>query len=283
MVNEEVMRNLNFLVKEYDGLNKMITSTKNRLHHLNPEAIEKQQDIVQILEALKGTGKKTEETKGIPTLETRMAKELKLFPIWSEWLKKIKGVGPSIGAHLLTLYYPRWVVYCPQCKKDLPDFYQKTDREEKKKRECPECGTKIKGSGIFPTRMEIRDFSTVSRWWSYMGKAIDPVTGRIVRKTKGQQANWSSEGKALCFHLGEEFVRQRTPGYRDFYDELKEKGRHHDDAKNRAVKLFLSHFWTVARSIDGLPVSYPYPMQILGHTGLIMPFGWDKEITFTRI
>jgi hypothetical protein len=42
-------------------------------------------------------------------------------------------------------------------------------------------------------------------------------------------------------------------------------GHVHARAKRRAVKLFLSHYWTIGREARGLPVRAPYATQILGH------------------
>jgi hypothetical protein len=46
-------------------------------------------------------------------------------------------------------------------------------------------------------------------------------------------------------------------------------GHLHSRAKRRAVKIFLSHYWTKGRESRGLPVRAPYAMQILGHDGEI--------------
>jgi hypothetical protein len=43
----------------------------------------------------------------------------------------------------------------------------------------------------------------------------------------------------------------------------------HARAKRRAVKLFLAEYWCVGRKARNLPMSKPYAIAILGHTGLI--------------
>jgi hypothetical protein len=43
----------------------------------------------------------------------------------------------------------------------------------------------------------------------------------------------------------------------------------HARAKRRAVKIFLSDYWVIGRKGRGLPVSGPYPIDILGHSGKI--------------
>jgi hypothetical protein len=45
----------------------------------------------------------------------------------------------------------------------------------------------------------------------------------------------------------------------------------HARAKRRVVKLFLSHFWVKAREGKGLPITLPYSIQILNHSGMIEP------------
>lgn len=42
-------------------------------------------------------------------------------------------------------------------------------------------------------------------------------------------------------------------------------------AKRRVVKLFLSHLWHVWREMEGLPVTKPYPIDVLGHSRFIKP------------
>ena len=41
----------------------------------------------------------------------------------------------------------------------------------------------------------------------------------------------------------------------------------HARAKRRAVKIFLSHYWTVGRQARGLAIREPYAIAVLGHDG----------------
>ncbi len=47
-------------------------------------------------------------------------------------------------------------------------------------------------------------------------------------------------------------------------------------ALRRVIKLFLSHLWEEWRKVEGLPVTKPYPIAILGHKDYIEPVR-DKE------
>jgi hypothetical protein len=46
-------------------------------------------------------------------------------------------------------------------------------------------------------------------------------------------------------------------------------GHLHSRAKRRAVKIFLSHYWTKGREAAGLPIRLPYPIGVLNHDGMI--------------
>jgi hypothetical protein len=45
----------------------------------------------------------------------------------------------------------------------------------------------------------------------------------------------------------------------------------HARAKRRAVKLFLSHYYVIAREARGLEIRKPYSETVLGHDGIIKP------------
>jgi hypothetical protein len=51
----------------------------------------------------------------------------------------------------------------------------------------------------------------------------------------------------------------------------------HARAKRRAVKIFLSHFWTVGREARDLPIRTSYAEQILGHDNIIAPIGLSHD------
>jgi len=90
--------------------------------------------------------------------------------------------------------------------------------------------------------------------------------------------------KELMGILADNFVKQRTPIYREIYD--KEKARQaslkgegapknkmhaHLRAKRKAIKIFLSHFWCAWRELEGLPISEPYVEAILNHSNIVKP------------
>jgi hypothetical protein len=53
------------------------------------------------------------------------------------------------------------------------------------------------------------------------------------------------------------------------------KGHRLNMAKNETVKLFLAHFWHVARELEGLSTEGPYIQAVGGHTGIIAPYYFE--------
>lgn len=65
--------------------------------------------------------------------------------------------------------------------------------------------------------IDISKSPTVSSLWAYAGQAPDS------RKKKGKKSNWNQELKMICFQIGDSFIKQRTPKYREIYDIEKAK------------------------------------------------------------
>jgi len=271
-----VASELHFLTKTYDGLNRYITSTKNRIQHLNQEQRPKHDDrVVKPLESIKGK------------LSRDIEKQLFGFYIYRNWLKDIPGVGPWSSAALIKEYYYRFVPICKKCGADMPEMPKGgngADGEKLKAWKCIECGAKAKGEGIIESRIERKDFPKISSWWHYMG--VHVVDGKKARARKGESKG-GRRGRAITYQLGEQFIKQNGEHpYRAFYDRVKSKRERthpdasklhkHNMAKHEAAKLFLAHFWMVAREIEGLEVTKPYAATLLGEQhNVIQPYYWE--------
>lgn len=266
-MNEDVIRWLNFLVRTYDDVTKNLTKVKNRLGALSIGREPKNDELAIELESIKGK------------ISRRIEKELVIWPVWNLWLKDVPGIGPWIAAKLIMLYYYAFIPICPVCGADLEKF-------EGAFWCLDSCRKSVKGDGNLTYRMKIKDFPNISKWWAYMGRRIDE--GKMVKRKRGVQGNWSTEGRTLGFHIGDAFIKQGSEHlYKKFYDERKRKreqthpdvtkNHRHQMASNEMVKLFLAHFWVVARTIDNLPITQPYAHTIMGHTNYIEPFYWDNS------
>lgn len=271
-IDERAIRDLNQYCKTYDTINKAIVSTKNRIQAICPDAVNGEERDFSNDEVIASL------TKIKSQVSRRIEKELGIWPEWSAWMAKINGIGPFIGGNLILLFKYKFMPICPKCeteidKKDGTYF-------------CSKCDKSIKGDGNLTFKIKEKDFPTVSKWWAYMGKGIDPETGRVVRRQKGKQSNWSSKGKMICFMISDQFNRQNGDHlYKQFLLERKriqskkypdyKKGVIHGMALNEVSKLFLSHFWHVSRTIDGKPTSGPWIEVHGGHDNIIPPYYWN--------
>lgn len=264
--NEKLVSDLNYYYKAYE---------------INTNAIIKTKQVIQTLPGIEispefDSGLKGE--KGLAGMETvkgrlsrAMEKELQNWPIYEGWLNHVPGIGPALAAGLILKYYYKYVAVCQKCGKDLVEFA------------CESCGA-VKGDGVLRFRLDFRDFPTISKWWAFMGRHT--VDGVMPKRKKGVTSNWSTPGRTLGYHIGDQFNRQDDDDhpYKAFLLLRKEKharnhpdwsrGHVHNAAKNETIKLFLAHFWTIARTIEGLPVSEPYVGAIMGHTNIIKPPYW---------
>lgn len=271
MKNEQAVQYLNYLTKTYDGINRLVASTKQRLGSL-PGA----EDDTSCDTMLKGVGK----TDGLETVKARVSRaiesELSQWDEWDFWLKGVPGIGPVIASRLIILYRYKFLPVCQACGGILEKGAGAYT--------CSSCSKTAKGDGVLKFVMTERDFPTISKWWAFMGRHT--VDGAMPKRKAGVASNWSSEGRTLGYHIGDQFSRKQPDHkYKEFM--LQRKSRHaekhpdwtkghvHNAARNETVKLFLSHFWHVAREIDGKPTKTCYADGMLGHENIIPPFYWD--------
>ena len=135
---------------------------------------------------------------------------------------------------------------------------------------------------------DIGKFDTVSKLWAFSGYSVKD--GHRIYSMPGEKCPFNKHLKSVIWLIGDQFVKQRTPIYRDLYDKAKEEYRiqhpvkiiengktkynngHIDNmARRKTVKIFLQHLWVIWRNLEGLPVSEPYVKAILGHTNIIEP------------
>ena len=274
MIDERVIRRLGYLCKSYDGMKKLITQSKQRLVSIAPDFDPKHQDEIVIMERIKDKTAREIES------------ELKYFDIYSQWLERVPGAGPFVCGNLIILYYYKFTKVCKECGGELVQD-KKKGSDELAGLKCTMCGKKPKGDGVFNYRVDERDFPTISKWWAFLGRA--PQDGKMPKRRTGTKINWNPKGRLAGYEFAQQLIRQAgKTDYSAFYlaekehltrtrgSELK-KGHIHNMALNKAVKLFLAHFWMVARELDGKPITAPYAETILGHTGILQPFYWHEQ------
>jgi len=123
------------------------------------------------------------------------------------------------------------------------------------------------------SRIEIDRTPRISNLWSLAGFSV--VDGHAPRLERGKKRTWDGRLKTTCWLIGRSFLLCDSP-YRLRYDEAKQKfarahadwtkGHVHNAAMGKMIKWFLSDFWMAWRKAEGLSVSQPYSIAILGHS-----------------
>lgn len=146
--------------------------------------------------------------------------------------------------------------------------------------------SKIKGigpslaGGLICLIGDISRFDSISKLWAYSGYKVDD--GKVQKRTKGQTSNWKNDIRTLCRLVVDVMaIKHRSEPYRGIYD--KEKARQlekvpklhaHNRAIRKVAKIFLQHYWCVARELAGLTVSQPWIIAHGEHVDLIKPPHW---------
>jgi hypothetical protein len=125
-------------------------------------------------------------------------------------------------------------------------------------------------------------FATISKLWRFAGYAV--IDGQREYRKAGEKSHYNSRLKSELYLVTEQFIRHQTPVFVDLYYEEKvklrekhpiaigENGRRrysdmhiHLMAMRKVSKLLLALLWVQWRKLEGLPVSEPYAVAILGH------------------
>lgn len=132
-------------------------------------------------------------------------------------------------------------------------------------------------------------FECISALYSYSGYGV--VDGHAPVRKRGEKLNFNVRLRSFIWNIGDSFIKQRTPVYRDIYDNEKKRQLHlmktaaencpkslmHADlrARRKMVKIFMSNFWVAARELGGLKVTQPYVQEHLKHTDIIT---WQEVV-----
>jgi len=273
--DENTINHLRYLLKTYDTIVDTMKVTDQRLQSIMPDADLSLMPEYNNFKTAKGN------------VSRRIEKELSSWPLYTDWLANVPGIGPFIAGNLVMLYYYAFDPICESCGGSLE---KQEDEDGKKTLVCIECGKKSKGEGLLKHKIRFKQFDNVSKWWKYMGRHIDPIEGKMPKRKKGVVCDWSNLGRVVTYQVGDQFNRQKADHpYKAYMLEEKKryeknkpdwsKGHIHNAAKQNTIQLFLSHMWHVAREIEGLSTDGPYAQVILGHTGIIAPYYWKEDIT----
>jgi len=160
---------------------------------------------------------------------------------------------------------------------------EKQIEEEVKKYPLIEWLTSIKGisyntSAYLISHIDISRSTHVSDLWRYCGLDATHIK-RMKKITQEEAKKFGHPGlkKELLGIVADNFIKQRTPLYREVYDSeklrqsniVKTKMHAHRRAIRKMMKIFLQHYYVQDRTLHNLPVTQPYVQDKLGHTNII--------------
>jgi hypothetical protein len=212
---------------------------------------------------------------------------LPAHPTWP-WLKRIKGVGPTLACKILARLDPRDRPGKPPSTPSSFWRYCGLDTVPGVEYRCAVCGvvrgfpvgTKVKGphSPMGTGKGKCRGTLDLARG------PEDGVRVRRPQSAHGEKRPYDAYAKKVMYLIGTSFLKcggSYEGVYRREADRLAVErlgwpdGRRHLTALRKAEKLFLSHLWLVWRTALNLPTTAPYAQSELGHVaGYVDPW-WD--------
>jgi len=174
---------------------------------------------------------------------------------------------------------------------------------------------KVKGLGPVLSANLIKNFgycekfAQISSLWKYCGFHV--VNGVSVKRKKNTKLDFNIKMRTLCWKIGDSFMKQNSPIYRQIYDNEKKRqmsikykvgelakkyeksytkgnnpykesdtglilGHAHNRALRKMVKIFLSHYWVATREITNQEITKPYVEGVLKHKHIIK---WQDVVT----
>lgn len=161
-------------------------------------------------------------------------------PIWTDFLLKVRGIGPILGSGLINLIDI-------EKARHVSSLWAFAGLDV------------VNGKG----RSRIKEHLVERK-----------IKGRDGKMKKVNSLSYNPLMKILCWKIGKAFLMSKSP-YRKIYDDRKEYEvkkypelrKFHIDrrAKRYMVKMFLKDLWLFWRDLEGLEVSMPYVIEKQGH------------------
>jgi len=264
------------LADTYEAIQKLRIACSNRLtaiHKLGLDEEEKlrERTLSSIVDEL------LEQEKRIIKIVKEILKEI---PIYNEFLKKIKGIGPALSLRLLSINwdlnkklsdwnaYAGLVPYVYKCKcqkghKLLLPYNPEKRKEEIKCYVITEREKKKKGGSIILDREKMKRCGAPVR----IGE-IAPC-----RKHSGYKIFWNPKAKKTLWLISTSLAKSGK-FYKIFYEYWREKYLKEKlslphavaRAKRKVAKLFLAHFYEAWHEIEGMSYELPYQFEYLKHS-----------------
>jgi hypothetical protein len=180
-----------------------------------------------------------QEKKALATFD----KLLDEFPIWSEFLVNVKGVGPTMGAVIISELDPHKAQYVSSFWKYAGiDVGQDGKGRSRKKEHLVDC-----------TYMDAEGNEQIKK-----GITFNPfLKTKLVGVLAGSFLKAKADYADIYYNYRNRLLN---------HPEHKEKTKLHQHrmANRYMIKIFLMNLWTTWRRLEGLPVTLPYHEAKLG-------------------
>lgn len=197
--------------------------------------------------------------------------EIKDWPIITRWLGNVKGIGPRLSGLLVANIAPverfpnvsKLWAYCGLHVIDGRAAKREKGKKSNWNSELKTTCWKVAGS-FLKARSPYRELYDAYRQ-AIVTRELDK--GSIIWKTEGEKTKVIAHAQPAV--LADSPEPPKEPEWT--------LGRIHNMGMRWMAKLFLSHLWCVWREIEGLEVTEPYVIQILGHRDRIDPWSMIEE------
>jgi len=222
---------LRLKVEAYMDFQKSRIAFENRCRDFKDAGMLSDDDYLDFKEMLSGSEK---------AMEKAIARQLKGYDVWTEYLSLIKGIGPLSAGYLLSF------IGDPERFATISKLWAY--------------------AGLGVTDGEATTYKKHGKGSNIRLKTVCWKIGEGFVKTKGKYRT-----------AYEEFRKEDEAKHPEKIKDEKGKTRYNPGhfyirAKRKTVKLFLAHFWMAWRQMEGLDTSEPYANAIMGHSNFVEPF-----------
>lgn len=173
---------------------------------------------------------------------------LKEQEIYKKFLKQIKGIGPIIVARLI---------------KNFGDCSQ-YDTSSKL---WAHCGYGVEKDGTAPKKQKGKEISYNPKLRTFVWNISDSLM-KLNKNGFYRQTYVEEKERQLAEEYEKGYLASKWNGYQADDTKLS-KGHAHARALRKMVKIFLDHYWVVARTIAGLETEKNYVEGVLGHIHIV--------------
>lgn len=214
---------------------------------------------------------------------------LESYPVWTEWMSHVRGVGPTLGAKLLSRL--------DLDRADNPSSfwcYAGLGTVPGQMWRCEACGY----VGIHPATHEVTGKHKGCKTLAVkVAGPDDGVRAAQPKGERGQKRSYDASVKKTMYLLASSWLKSgKKSFYNDvyrkkvaYYDRERpgwEKGRKHYGALRTAEKLFLSHLYEAWCNAVGRVPKMSYSEGVMGHQDIVRAsevLEWEKRAKVEKV